>query len=299
MFTTSGRTITFPGFLRAYVEDTDDDRRPRRTTPRSGCRNWRAATPSTPRGVRGRPGTPRRRPRATPSRRWSRRWRSSASAGRPPTPRSCRRSRTAATSGRRARRSSRPGRRSRSIGLLELLLRPPGRLRLHRVGRERPRRHRQRRALAGRLADAGSTSAPTAIAPRPTPAAHLRAGRAEAADRSPARGDRRPRGELDPARATACVVRVGRYGPYLQRGEDERRLAARGPRAGRADAGEGRGAAVRAVRRPRARHDRGRPRDHRASPAGTGRTSPTARSRRRCSSRCRWTRSRSRTPSSC
>ena len=41
VFTTSGRTITFPGFLRAYVEDIDSDtrRRPKRTTPRSGCRS--------------------------------------------------------------------------------------------------------------------------------------------------------------------------------------------------------------------------------------------------------------------
>ena len=38
-FATSGRTITFPGFLRAYVEDTDDDRRPSATTARSGCRS--------------------------------------------------------------------------------------------------------------------------------------------------------------------------------------------------------------------------------------------------------------------
>ena len=39
----------------------------------------------------------------------------------------------------------------------------------------------------------------------------------------PARGDRRPRGQLDPAsRAADIVVRVGRYGPYLERGERPR-----------------------------------------------------------------------------
>ena len=44
-FATSGRTITFPGFLRAYVEDTDDTpsppgrRSPAVTTARSGCRS--------------------------------------------------------------------------------------------------------------------------------------------------------------------------------------------------------------------------------------------------------------------
>ena len=43
VFTTSGRTITFPGFLRAYVEDTEDRRRFRRrrrtTTARGACRS--------------------------------------------------------------------------------------------------------------------------------------------------------------------------------------------------------------------------------------------------------------------
>ena len=52
------------------------------------------------------------------------------------------------------------------------------------------------------------------------PAAHLGAGRAEAADRRAAGGDRRPRRELDPARRRDAVVRVGRYGPYLQRDEE-------------------------------------------------------------------------------
>ena len=40
-FATSGRTITFPGFLRAYVEDVDESAE--RTTPRSESRTWSAA----------------------------------------------------------------------------------------------------------------------------------------------------------------------------------------------------------------------------------------------------------------
>ena len=99
-------------------------------------------------------------------RRWSRRWRSSASAGRRPTPRSCRRSRTAATSGRRARRWSRPGWRSRSSACSRSYF---GRLvdygftasvenDLDEIaGGER---------VAGRVAAAGSTSAATPTARR-------------------------------------------------------------------------------------------------------------------------------------
>ena len=126
----------------------------------------------------------------------------------------------------------------------------------------------------------------------------LGAGRPEEDHRQPPRGDRRARGQLDPAEQRRG--RRGRAGrplravPAARRGRGQpARLAARGPGAGRADAGEGRGAAQRAVGRPRAR---ARPTTAARSPRGpgaTGRTSATARSRRRCSSRCRWTRSRS------
>ena len=61
------------------------------------------------------------------------------------------------------------------------------------------------------------------------------------------------------------VARVGRYGPYLQRGED-RAVHPRRPGAGRADDRAGRGDPGRALQRPRARH---RPRD-RARHRGQG-----------------------------
>ena len=115
-FAASGRTITFPGFLKAYVETLDegsdeqaDDAESRLPDADGGSgadaprRSPRRATPPT-------------RPRATPSRAWSRRWRTSASAALPRTRRSSRRSRTAGTCGRRARRSSRRGWRSRWWG---------------------------------------------------------------------------------------------------------------------------------------------------------------------------------------
>ena len=115
-FAASGRTITFPGFLKAYVETLDegsDGRGRRRRVP--------PARADGGAGARRRRRSPRRatpptRPRATPSRAWSRPWRTSASAGRPPTRRSSRRSRTAGTCGRRARRSCRRGSRSRWSG---------------------------------------------------------------------------------------------------------------------------------------------------------------------------------------
>ena len=116
-FTASGRTITFPGFLKAYVESRDEsgpaggDDEPAATTPSAGCPASSAASSSTPASWTPR-ATPRPRRRATPSRAWWPGWRSSASAGRRPTPRSCRRSRTAGTSGRRATRWCPPSSRS-------------------------------------------------------------------------------------------------------------------------------------------------------------------------------------------
>ena len=85
-FGTSGRVITFPGFLRAYVEGSDDpdaeleDREVR--LPASGRRRPPGgAVAHAPKATR-----PSRRP-ATPRRRWSRPWRTWAWAGRRPTPR--------------------------------------------------------------------------------------------------------------------------------------------------------------------------------------------------------------------
>ena len=119
-FTASGRTITFPGFLKAYVESQDESGPGQR---RRRARQRRRRAPAAPPGARAAarhpgargqgPHAPPRRP-ATPSRAWSPGWRSWASAARRPTRRSCRRSRTAGTSGRRATRWCPPSSRSPS-----------------------------------------------------------------------------------------------------------------------------------------------------------------------------------------
>ena len=102
--------------------------------------------------VRCRPATrPRRRP-ATPSRRWSRRM-EELGVGRPSTYASI--MQTIQDRGYVWKKGAGAGpdldgvRRDRAA---RGLLRPAGRLRLHRLGRERPGRHRRRRALARRLA---------------------------------------------------------------------------------------------------------------------------------------------------
>ena len=65
---------------------------------------------------------------------------------------------------------------------------------------------------------AGSTSAPT-TARRTRSGSPRRA--VSAADRVAAGGDRRARGQLDPAQRQWCRCRVGRYGPYLERGSGD------------------------------------------------------------------------------
>ena len=66
-----------------------------------------------------------------------------------------------------------------------------------------------------------------------------------------------------PLAGTDIVVRVGRYGPYLERGRPAGERAG-GHRAGRADPGDGRGAVRPAERRRPARHRPGhRPPDRR------------------------------------
>ena len=90
-FSSSGRTITFRGYLQAYVEGSDDaetdatirSRRSRSSSRATWCRSRRSKPRATP---------PRRR-RASPKPRWSRSSKSSASAARPPTRRSWGRSR--------------------------------------------------------------------------------------------------------------------------------------------------------------------------------------------------------------
>ena len=110
VFSASGRTIQFPGFLRAYVEGSDDPDAAlddqERVLPRHG-RGRRHASPTQL--ERGRPRDPAAGPLhrglAGQAARGARR-----RAGRPPTPRSSRPSRTAATCGRRARRWCRASR---------------------------------------------------------------------------------------------------------------------------------------------------------------------------------------------
>ncbi len=115
--------------------------------------------------------------------------------------------------------------------------------------------------------------------------------RAEADGHRAPRRHRRARHQLDPAHRTSrpgVVVRVGRYGPYLQRGRRRPRQRARGPAAGRADPREGRRAVRRPVRRAQARRPTRTPASRSwSSPAGTGRTCPRASGRPACSPRCR------------
>ncbi len=96
VFSATGRTITFAGFLKAYVETVDElaggeaddaERRLPHLTEGSG---WRPLSST-------RTATPPTRRRATPRPRWSRPSRSLASAARRPTRRSSRPSRTVAT----------------------------------------------------------------------------------------------------------------------------------------------------------------------------------------------------------
>ena len=78
-------------------------RAPRPRTPSTGCPPGQGPAADR-RRARGASATPPSRRPATPRRRWSRRWRSSASAARRRTRRSCRRSRTAGTCSSAARR---------------------------------------------------------------------------------------------------------------------------------------------------------------------------------------------------
>ena len=94
------------------------------------------------------------------------------------------------------------------VQLLEQHFAPARRLRLHGADGGRPRRDRRRRRGAHRRGSAASTSATTATT----------AACKTLVDRAPRR-DRRARGQLDRDPATDIVVRVGRYGPYLERGE--------------------------------------------------------------------------------
>ena len=193
-FATSGRTITFPGFLRAYVEDVDESAEKDDAEKRlpqlergdaldaarvPGRRSHHLAAGALHRAVAGQgAGGARHRPPV------DLRVDHADDPG----------SRLRLEEGRCAGAVLDGVRGDRPAGVV---LRPAGRLRIHRLRRERPGRDRQRHHVAGRLA------APVLLRRQRRgvrPAAHLRAGRAEAAHRRAAGGDRRPRRELDPAR---------------------------------------------------------------------------------------------------
>ena len=297
MFTTSGRTITFPGFLRAYVEDTDE-RVPRRTTPRSGCRSWPAATRST--RAASRPTATRTSPPARYTEPSLVKAMEELGVGRPSTYASI--MQTIQDRGyvwKKGPALVPTWTAFAVVGLLEAYF---SRLvdydftasvenDLDDIANgERSRVDWLRRFYFGAETDAADKRA------------HLRAGRPQAAHRVAPGRDRRARGELDPGRQRRSrrARRPLRPVPAARRGRGHRpRLAARGPRPGRADdrtrsrsCSRRRPATSSSARRPTgARSPRG--------PAATARTSPTARTPRRCSSRCRSTRSPRRRPSSC
>ena len=93
VFTASGKAIEFAGFLRAYVEGSDDpaaelERPGDAAAAAAASATWSAARRAPPAlsccAGSSRRGTRRSRPRATPRRRWSRSSRRKASAGPPP-----------------------------------------------------------------------------------------------------------------------------------------------------------------------------------------------------------------------
>ena len=88
-FSASGKTITFPGFLRAYVESLDEGSGDAdRDDSEKRLPRLRRDQPVDPRELAPHGPHDRRRRPATPSPAWSRRWRSSGSAARRRTRRS-------------------------------------------------------------------------------------------------------------------------------------------------------------------------------------------------------------------
>ena len=266
------------------------------SSARSCCRRWRPAT-SSPSSRSSPAATPPRRRRATPRRRSSSASRSWASAARRRGRRSSRRSRTAATCGRRARRSCRRGRRSPSSACSSSTSTnssttpsPP---------RSRPTSTPS--PPASRRRTSGCTSSTSATDPASDDALpglkrlveeNLDSIDAAAINTFPIGHD---------ADGNLVVVKPGRFGPYVKRGDDtagvpddlaarraddrRRPVAARRAEGGRADRRARRTAGVRQERPLRplraTRHARHPP--TRAS---------TSRRWRACSSRCRSSTSR-------
>ena len=310
-FTASGRTITFPGFLKAYVESRDEAPR-RNGDDDPGSDDAERRLPRLERGQqldtqeleakghttspagalhRAQPGRPARGARHRPPVDLR------VDHADDPGPR------VRLEEGQLAGALLHRVRRGQPAGAA---LRPARRLRLHRLAGGGARRDRRRHPAAGRLADR------VLLRRRgPRQRRHRRVRRPEADRRPAARGDRRPRRQLHPA-ARHRPERRGRRRARrplrpVPAGRRRGRAAGehpRGPRARRADPREGHRAARGAVQRPRARHrpgvrppgrGQGRPlrpvRHHGRARGQQGRPADGA----ACSRRCRRRRSPSRT----
>ena len=255
-FTTSGRTITFPGFLRAYVEDTDevgaqkDDAEKR--LPQLEQRQGLTPTGFEAEGHSTSP--PARYTEASLVKALE-----ELGIGRPSTYASI--MQTIQDRGYVWKKGSAlvPSWTAFAvIGLLGVVLRPPRRLRVHGKRRERPRLDRRRHGVSRRVAAAVLLRRQRS---RRRSGPDLRAGRPEAAHRVTAGGDRRAGRQLDPTgRRRGRAGRALRAVPATRRGA---RVHPGGSGAGRTHSGQGRGTAERTVGRPLARHRRRWSRDHR------------------------------------
>ena len=218
VFTASGKAIEFAGFRRAYVEGSDDPaaeldeqetilpavqgRRSRAIGAGAQLDGRAAARRSSRSGTR-----PRRR-RASPKRRSSRSSKRLASAGPPPTRRRSRRSSGAATSSARARRSC-PS--FTAFAVTRAAARPLRRLRRHRLHRGDGRG--PRRDLATASATGSSSSASSTAATRSTAGLRPRSSRAQSESTT-----RSSSSAPIPRAGEPVRVRIGRFGPFVQRG---------------------------------------------------------------------------------
>ena len=234
-FAASGRTITFAGFLKAYVETVDDQAGGEADDAESRLPELRRGPGADRRRAERRTATPPTRPPATPRRAWSRRWRSWASGVPPRTRRSSRRSRTAATSGSRAARWCRPGSPSRWSGCSSTTSAgwstTTSPLRWKTSSTRSPRARTRAPAWLNGFYFGGAQGSEGSVA---------RAGGLKKLVGLEPRGDRRPRDQLDPdvrrrrraGRALRAVPRAG------ARRAVRARQPARRPAAGRADGRE-------------------------------------------------------------